>query len=302
LGILAWVIYNYIILLWVDYQKKFGNKVVVIVGASSGVGEELALQISEYHPKLVLAARSLDKLEEIKKKCETRGATSVITVKADVTSQDDCKRIIDETIDKFQKLDVLFLNAGIGLSSTLYKMKEPGPLRSVLETDFLGAVNTAFYALPALRTSKGHIVVTSSGYGKLPGLGISAYSASKHALHGFFDCLRAEESRNNIHVTLVCPGYINTPIYDRALGGDGNPVGSVKNNALGGDGKPVAPMKKNAFLTWTETPLRQSVKNILQATAANKTEVYFPFLVNFAVRLRGIIGPSLFDWLVYGSK
>jgi len=287
LGFIAWVIYNYIILLWADCKKKFGNKVVVIVGASSGVGEELALQISEYHPKLVLVARSLDKLEEIKKKCESRGATSVITVKADITSQVDCKRIIDETIDKYEKLDVLFLNAGIGLASTLYKMNDPSPLRSVFETDLLGVVNTAFYALPVLRSSKGHIVVTSSGYGKIPGQGLSAYSASKHALHGFFDCLRAEESRNNIRVTLVCPGYIKTNIHDRALGGDGKPVGSVK---------------KSAILSWTESPLLQSVKNILQATAANKTEVYFPFLVYFAVRLRGIIGPSLFDWLVYRSK
>jgi len=287
LGFIAWVIYNYIILLWADCKKKFGNKVVVIVGASSGVGEELALQISEYHPKLVLVARSLDKLEEVKKKCESRGATAVITVKADITSQVDCKRIIDETIEKYEKLDVLFLNAGIGLASTLYKMNDPSPLRSVFETDLLGVVNTAFYALPVLRSSKGHIVVTSSGYGKIPGQGLSAYSASKHALHGFFDCLRAEESRNNVRVTLVCPGYIKTGIYDRALGGDGKPVGSVK---------------KSAILSWTETPLRQSVKTILQATAANKTEVYFPFLVNFAVRLRGIIGPSLFDWLVYRSK
>jgi len=287
LGYIAWVIYNYIIGLLVDNQKKFGNKVVVIVGASSGLGEELALQLSEYHPKLVLAARSLDKLEEIKKKCESRGATSVITVKADVTSQSDCKKIIDITVDQFQKLDVLFLNAGIGLASTLYKMNDPGPLRSVFETDLFGAVNTAFYALPALRTSKGHIVVTSSGYGKIPGVGLSAYSASKHALHGFFDCLRAEESRNNIRVTMVCPGYIKTAIYDNALGGDGKAVGSVK---------------KNAILSYTESTLRQAVNNIIQATAANKTEVYFPFLVNFAVHLRGIIGPSLFDWLLYRSR
>jgi len=212
----------------------------------------------------------------------------VITVKADITSQVDCKNIIDVTVDQYKRLDVLFLNAGIGLSSTLYKMNDPGPLRSVFETDLLGLVNTAFYSLPALRASKnGHIVVTSSGYGKVPGLGLSAYSSSKHALHGFFDCLRAEESRNNIHVTLVCPGYIDTGINNRALGSDGKPVGSVKISSI---------------LKYTETPLRQSVKNILQATAANKTEFYFPFLVNFAVHLRGIIGPSLFDWLVYRSK
>jgi len=287
-GIIAWFLYDYLLGLFANYQKKFGNKIIVIVGASSGLGEELALQVSQYHPKgLVLAARRLDKLEEIKKKCEARGASSVMVVQADITSQKDCKNIIDATVDTYQKIDILFLNAGIGLTSSLFKLKDPEPLKAVFETDLIGVVNTAFYALPALRTSKGHIVVTSSGYGKLPGLGLSAYSSSKHALHGFFDCLRAEEARNNIRVTLVCPGYIKTAIHDRALGSDGKEVGSHK---------------KSTLLSYTETTISVAVSYILKATATNKTEVFFPFLVNFAVRLRGIIGPGVFDWILYGSK
>jgi len=287
-GFIAWCLYDYILGLLANYQRKFGNKIIVIVGASSGLGEELALRVSQYHPKgLVLAARRLDKLEEIKKKCELRGAASVDIVQADVTLQKDCKNIIDVAVDKYQKIDVLFLNAGIGLTSSLFKLKDPEPLRTVFETDLMGVVNTAFYALPALRTSKGHIVVTSSAYGKMPGLGLSAYSSSKHALHGFFDCLRAEETRNNIRVTLVCPGYIKTPIHDRSLGSDGKEVGSHK---------------KTALFAYTETTISVAVNNILQATATNKTEVYFPFLVNLSVRLRGIIGPGVFDWLLYRSK
>jgi len=287
-GLIAWYLYDYLIGLFANYNKKFGNKVVVIVGASSGLGEELALQVSNYHPKgLILAARRLDKLEEIKKKCELRGATSVTVVVTDITSQADCKNIINVTIDKYQKIDILFLNAGIGLTSNLFKMNDPEPLKRVFETDLMGVVNTAFYALPALRTSKGHIVVTSSAYGKIPGLGLSAYCSAKHALHGFFDCLRAEETRNNIHVTLVCPGYIKTAIHDRALGSDGKEVGSHK---------------KSALFAYTETTISVAVSNILKATATNKTEVHFPYLVNFAVRIRGIIGPGVFDWLLYRSK
>jgi len=287
-GLIAWYLYDYLIGLFANYNKKFGNKVVVIVGASSGLGEELALQVSNYHPKgLILAARRLDKLEEIKKKCELRGATSVTIVETDVTSQSHCQNIINVTLDKYQKIDILFLNAGIGLTSSLFKMNDPEPLKKVFETDLMGVVNTAFYALPALRTSKGHIVVTSSAYGKIPGLGLSAYCSAKHALHGFFDCLRAEETRNNIHVTLVCPGYIKTAIHDRALGSDGKEVGSHK---------------KTALFAYTETTISVAVSNILKATATNKTEVYFPYLVNFAVRIRGIIGPGVFDWLLYRSK
>jgi len=185
------------------------------------------------------------------------------------------------------KLISFFLNAGIGLTSTLYKLTDPEPLKRVIETDVLGAVYPAFYALPSLRTTKGHIVVTSSGFGKLPGVGISAYCASKHALHGFFDCLRAEETRNNIHVTLVCPGYIKTPIHDRSLGSDGKEVGSHK---------------KSSMLAYTETSLHYAARQILLATATNQTEVYFPIFVKLTIHLRGIIGPRLFDYLLYGSK
>jgi len=287
-GLVAWFLYSYLLGLFANYHNKFGNKVVIIVGASSGLGEELALQIAQYHPKgLLLAARRLDKLEEIKKKCELRGANSVTILKADITSQSDCRNIINVTIDQYQKIDILFLNAGIAMTSSLYKLTDPEPLKRVFETDLVGVVNTAFYALPALRISKGHIVVTSSAYGKIPGLGLSAYCASKHALHGFFDCLRVEETRNNIHVTLVCPGYIKTAIHDRALGSDGKEVGSHK---------------KTALFAYTETTISVAANNILKATATNQTEVCFPFLVNFAVRLRGIIGPGVFDWLLYGSK
>jgi len=288
LGIyIAWLVYNYIIYQLADLPKKFGGgKVVVIVGASSGIGEELAYQLSQYKPKLVLAARRLEKLQDIKKKCESIGAT-VLTVQADVSLQADCKKIVDTTLEHYQKLDILFLNAGVAMTTSLFKMKDPEPLKTVFETDLLGAVYTSFYALPALRVSKGHIVVTSSAYGKIPDLGISAYSASKHGLHGFFDCLRGEETRNNIHVTLVCPGYIKTPIHDRSLGSDGKEVGSHK---------------KRTLLALTETSLRPAVHNILQATASNQSEIYFPFLVNFAVHLRGIIGSKLFDRLLLGSK
>jgi len=281
------VVYNLLTGRYADYKRKFTDKVVVIIGASSGLAEEMAIQVSTYKPNLVLVARRLEKLKEVEDKCKNRGAQNVILVQADVTSQADCKRIIDTTVEHFKQIDVLFLNAGIALTSSLFKMSDPEPLKRVIDTDLFGAIYPAFYALPHLRKSAGHIVVTSSGYGKLPGLGISAYSASKHALHGFFDCLRAEETRNRMRVTLVCPGYIKTPIHDRALGSDGKEVGSHK---------------KSAMFAYTETSLSLAAKKILHATAANKTEVYFPTLVSIGVHLRGILGPGIYDWLNYGSK
>jgi short-subunit dehydrogenase len=286
-AIVVLVIYNLVTGRYADYKKKFTDKVVVIIGASSGLGEEMAVQVSAYKPNLVLVARRLDRLKEVEEKCKNRGAKSVITITADVSSQADCKRIIDSTIDHYKQIDVLFLNAGIGLTSSLFKMTDPEPLKKVIDVDLFGAIYPAFYALPHLRKTAGHIVVTSSAYGKFPGLGISAYSASKHALHGFFDCLRAEETRNRVKVTLACPGYIKTPIHDRSLGSDGKEVGSHK---------------KSAMFKYTETSVPVAAKTILKATAANRSEIYFPFLVSLGVQLRGIVGPAIWDWLNLGSK
>jgi len=272
-----------------DYRSKFTNKVVVIVGASSGIGEELALQVSQFKPELVLVARRAEKLQGIKEKCSGIGANSVTIVTADVSKEGDCKRIIDETVQIHGKINVIFLNAGIGLTSSLYKMEKtgPGPLKDVFDVDLFGAIYPAFYALPHLRKSAGHIVVTSSAYGKMPGVGLSAYVSAKHALHGFFDCLRAEEVRNRVRVTMVCPGYIKTPIHDNSLGSDGKPVGTHKTSTL---------------FKLTEVSVKKAAHTILRSTAANKTEVSFPFLVTTSIWIRGIIGPGLFDWLVYGSK
>jgi len=288
-GTLLYVLWKLFTGRFADYRTKYANKVVVIVGASSGIGEELALQVSQYKPELVLVARRTEKLEEISRKCKGIGANSVMIISADVSKEEDCKRIIEETVKQKEKINVLFLNAGIGLTSSLYKLEKtgPGPLKDVFDVDLYGAIYPAFYALPHLRKTAGHIVVTSSAYGKIPGVGLSAYVSAKHALHGFFDCLRAEEIRNRIRVTIVCPGYIKTPIHDNSLGSDGKPVGSHK---------------KSTLFSWTEVSVKKCASSILKATAANKTEVSFPYLVTIAIWIRGIIGPGLFDWLVYGSK
>jgi len=269
-----------------NYKRKFEGKCVVIIGASSGIGEELAVQVSKFKPKLVLAARRMNNLKEVEKRCIAAGAASVTLFPADVTKKEDCRGIIEKVVDRHGTIDVLFLNAGIGLTATLYSFKEPETLEKVFNVDFYGAMYPAFYALPHLRESQGHIVVTSSVYGKLPGKGVSAYCAAKHALHGFFDSLRIEESRNRVRVTLVCPGYVSTPIHDNSLGGDGKQVGSHKKGSL----------------FWTEIPLNKAAGAILRATASNEKEIVMPLFCQVAASLRGILGPPLFDRLAYSVK
>jgi len=269
-----------------NYRRKFEGKCVVIIGASSGIGEELAVQVSKFKPKLVLAARRVNQLKEVEKRCIAAGAASVTVVPADVSKKENCREIIEKAVEENGTIDVLFLNAGIGLTATLFSIKEPEVLEKVFNVDFFGAMYPAFYALPHLRKSQGHIVVTSSVYGKLPVKGASAYCAAKHALHGFFDSLRMEESRNRIRVTLACPGYVSTPIHDNSLGGNGKQVGSHKKSSS----------------SWAEIPLSKASRAILKATASNEKEIVIPLLVQVAVCLRGILGPSLFDRLAFGVK
>jgi len=232
-------------------------------------------------------ARRIEKLEAIKERCIKAGAESVTVVGADVSDREKCKSLIEKAAETNGGIDVLFLNAGVGQTASLHSLKTPEVLEKVFQVDYFGAMYPAFYALPYLRKSHGHITVTSSVYGKIPGKGVSAYCSAKHALHGFFDSLRLEEGRNRIHVTMVCPGYVKTPIHDRSLDKDGNEVGSHK---------------KIPLFAWTEVSLPKAVALILKATAQNDKEISFPLLGEVAVRLRGLLGANIFDRLAFGAK
>jgi len=265
-----------------NLKKKFQSKSIIITGASSGLGKELALKLAKFKPKLMLAARSEDKLEEVKKHCLELGAEKVEIKRTDVTDLEQCKSLAEATVQAFGGIDIVFANAGIAMTALLYTLKDTKVLEDVMKVDYWGAVNTVFPTLPALRKSGGHIVVVSSAYGTLIGKGVSGYSAAKHALHGFFDCLRIEEKRNKIKVTVVCPGFINTEIHTRSLGPEGKSVGVSK---------------PNAALKNSEVKVGQAADITLGATASNQTRVYFPFFVQVAVFLR-IYFPGLFDKVV----
>jgi len=265
-----------------NLKKKFQGKSIILTGASGGLGKEIALKLAKYKPKLMLAARSEDKLEEVKKHCLELGAEKVEIKRTDVTDLEQCKALAESTMQAFGGIDIVFANAGIGMTALVYNMKDTKVLEDVMKVDYWGAVNTVFAALPALRKSNGHVVVISSAYGTLIGKGVSGYSAAKHALHGFFDCLRVEEKRNRIKVTLVCPGYINTEIHTRSLGPEGRSVGVSK---------PSAALKNS------EVSVGEAAALTLGATASNQNRIYFPLFVQVAVLLRAYF-PRLFDKVI----
>ena len=195
------------------------NKVVVISGASSGIGKACAWHFAKNGSKVVLAARSEEKLKAIGKEMMIAGY-EILTVRADVSNEEDCQNLISETINKYKVIDVLINNAGISMRATLEEM-DLSVMKKVMDINFFGTVFCTKYALPFILKSKGSIVGVSSiaGYKGLPAR--TAYSASKFAMQGFLESLRIENLKKGLHVLIACPGFTASNIRNTALSKDG---------------------------------------------------------------------------------
>ena len=195
------------------------SKVVVITGASSGIGKACAWYFAKNGSKVVLAARSKNKLKVIGEEMMSAGY-DVFTVQADVSVEEDCQRLMLETINRFKKIDILINNAGISMRATFEEM-DLLVMKKVMDINFYGTVFCTKYALPHILKSKGSIVGVSSiaGYKGLPAR--TAYSASKFAMQGFLESLRIENLKKGLHVLIACPGFTASNIRNTALSKDG---------------------------------------------------------------------------------
>ncbi len=188
------------------------NRVLLITGASSGIGAATARAAHRENYQLVLAARSLDKLKALEREF---GAEKVLTVECDVTSMDDQQAMVDQAMERFGRIDVVFANAGVGGSPGGFSEADHHAWRQMLMTNVYGLGLTIQATLPALRHSHGHILLTGSAAGRttIPG---SMYSASKWAVTGIGYNLREELRGTGIRVTLIEPGMVDTPFFDQA--------------------------------------------------------------------------------------
>jgi len=201
---------------------NLNDKVVIVTGASSGIGEALALELYEKGAKLMFAARGLDGLQSLAKDMDP---VRVVIHQTDVSKEDECKTMIQATLDKYGAIDVLINNAGISMRA-LFNEVDLGVIQKLMNTNFWGTVYCTKHALPAIIESKGSIVGVSSiaGYKGLPGR--TGYSASKFAIHGFLESLRIELLEQHVHVLLACPGFTKSKIRENALQNDGARQGS----------------------------------------------------------------------------
>ncbi len=204
-------------------MKNLKEKVVIITGASSGIGEALAFEAASRGASLMLAARNIKKLEALSHILE-KDNIPVKICQTDVSVMSDCDRLIDETVKAYGKIDVLINNAGISMRA-LFVDTDPAVLQRLMDVNFWGAVYCTKFALPHLLKQKGSVAGISSvaGIKGLPAR--TGYSASKFAMQGFMESLRIENLHTGLHVLMAYPGFTASNIRNTALSADGSQQG-----------------------------------------------------------------------------
>jgi short-subunit dehydrogenase len=199
------------------------DKVVIITGASSGIGKALAYEMASQGARVVIAARTADALNAIEKDLSSKD-NSVMAVTADVSREEDCRNLINATVEKFGRIDVLVNNAGISMRA-VFAETDIAVIARLMDINFWGTVYCTKFALPFLLQSRGSVVGVSSiaGFKGLPGR--TGYSASKFAIHGFLETLRIENLKTGLHVMIACPGFTSSNIRKTALAADGSQQG-----------------------------------------------------------------------------
>ncbi|MBR3678289.1 MAG: SDR family oxidoreductase [Alistipes sp.] len=206
-------------------KNALKGRVVVITGASSGIGEAMAKVYSKMGAKVVLGARSEEKLAALTAEIKEAGGEAAYCA-ADVTKPEDCKALIDKAVEVFGGIDVLICNAGISMRA-IFDDVDLSVLHRLMDVNFWGTVYCAKYALPYLQASKGSLVGISSVAG-LHGLpGRTGYSASKYAMTGLLETIRIENIKKGLHVMVACPGFTASNVRFSALVADGSQQGST---------------------------------------------------------------------------
>ena len=205
-------------------MSAWRGQVVVLTGASLGIGAEVARTLAGHGARLVLAARDAARLQLVADACRQQGA-EVELVPCDITDESQCRSLIDRAVARFGRIDALICNAGQAMWARADEVADWRIFERLVQVNYLGAVYCALAALPHLKASRGRLVAVSSLAGKTGVPMRTGYSAAKAALNAFCDSLRIELAGSGVSVTVVCPGFVGTGSRARNLGVDGKPLG-----------------------------------------------------------------------------
>lgn len=255
----------------------FTDQIVWITGASSGLGEALVYELSKRNATLILSARRQDELERVRKNCVAASQAKIFILPLDLSDPSSLQRVVEEAIQFNGHVDILINNAGLGQRSLILETS-PDADRRIMEINYFGTVNLTKYLLPHfVSRKKGHFVTVSSITGKFGTPYRSAYAASKHALHGFFDALRAEHWKDNILATMICPGFIDTGLTHSAVYGHS--------------------IKETDHRTYSRKSATWCAVKIIQAIQRKKQEIYIGGREVWAVYIKRFF-PSIFSRII----
>jgi len=253
------------------------NKVIVITGASSGIGRALAKEFASQGARLSLGARRTELLEELRKELPD---TEILIQKTDVSIESNCQQLIDETIKRYGQIDVLINNAGISMRA-IFEDVDLKVIKQLMDVNFYGTVYCTKFALPFLLKTKGSLVgvISIAGYVGLPGR--SGYSASKFAVRGFLDTVRIENLKSGLHVLVAAPGFTTSEVRKSALTSNGLHQGET-------------PRNENNMMSAEEC-----AHHILNAVRKRKRQLILTFAEGKLTVFFGKFFPALLDRITY---
>ena len=263
-------------------KTAFQEKVVIITGASNGIGRELAYQLADQGAWLALAARNVERLEAVAAECQKRGGKA-LAVPTDVSDEAQCERLVARTAEAYDRINMLINNAGYSMRAWFEEIETLAVMERIMQVDYFGSVYCTYYALPHLKETQGRIVGMSSLNGKTGVPMSTGYAGAKHAMAGFFDSLRIEVKKYGISVTMIYPGFVDTDVRQWSVGPDGEPSGR----------------------TWPENPRLMPVETCarvtLRAAARRRRQVVMPphskamLPIGTALQIVQAVAPGLID-------
>lgn len=258
----------------------YRDQVVIITGASSGIGKSLALLLADQGAKMAIAARRADRLEQVAAECRLRGSR-ILAIPTDVSDETQCKQLIEKTVAEYGRLDMLINNAGLAASAMFDEFPDLSLFRHTLDVNLLGSVYCTYFAVPYLKQTHGRIVMISSLGGKTAIPYNTPYCASKYGLHGFSDSLRMELYQHGVSVTVICPWWVVTEFHEAQMDKNGTPRGQ----------------RGRAIYTKKTMSADQCAQITLNAALRRRREILMG-PGRLAVWLK-VAAPGFLDWLTY---